>query len=712
MKSRIVAIMLLLVCAAAPLWAACPKDRKGTDFSGRNLTDETLAGQDLRGANFTKATLDGAQFPGRDLTGAVFEGASLAPSAKGPVNFTGATLTGACFQDTTLKDTVLRFARLACTDFSNAVLTEADFGPRPLLDPAPLTCGRAKFAGATLSVRQIPFSSWRFTDFTNTIFVDLTRTTFRGADLTGAILSGAKLAGFDLTGATLAGVDLTEADLRGAKLDDLKAQRIRLDGADLRLATATVKRADLTGAVFRGGLAQDAQLPNALLSSAELRGSNFAGTNLSGAKMDNATLEPGAGFLPAEFAGANLNDVALDFAHLNSVGFNKARMLRAAVTNVTLTDTDFSEATMPNANFYGAKLAGVSFRGSSLENAMFVNATFEVSPATSKSVDFGCTQLGGATFRDLKSKPSAGAVTFLGAVLPDAAECRQEPDGFYCGTELAGQQRYGPTIVPELTNKATCPNGDFLVCAGKSWLLPNWKTTACGQPETRWTPPPPNPPPPGKEVDIPDRNFRQCLSRQFFGVDDAAIPADFAATVQEINCAGRRIADLTGLKAFTDLRKLTLTSNQLVDGEIFGKLTRLQVLQVAENRLTTLNVGVETLKSVTAAGNAIAGVSGLETADLEYLDLSHNQLAEFPLDSQRQIFYADLSHNRLTSIGDLSDGFTALTYLYLQNNDLATIGSLADSRGLTYLSLGSNPRFQCETLEISKELLKASNCGK
>ncbi len=263
-----------------------------------------------------------------------------------------------------------------------------------------------------------------------------------------------------------------------------------------------------------------------------------------------------------------------------------------------------------------------------------------------------------------------------------------------------------------LAHPQVCPDGEPAICSGKTWLLPNWKTTVCGPPETRWVPPPPEPPPPGKTVDIRDENFRRCLSKQFFGVEDRPIPTDFAATVQEINCASRGIADATGLEAFTTLRKLTFTSNKLTNGEIFGKLGKLQILQVSDNQLTTLNVRIDSLKSVNAANNAIQQVSGLETVDLEYLDLSHNQLARFALDSQRSLFYADLSHNVLTSVGDLSNGFTALAYLYLQNNDLTTIGSLADSTKLTYLSLGSNPKFKCETLKVSQEILDASNCGK
>ncbi|MCU1244290.1 MAG: pentapeptide repeat protein [Acidobacteria bacterium] len=710
MKALVTALaLLLLVAAEGVAQAVCPAPT-GKDFSGQNLTDHNFSGQKLQGANFTKAVLDGAQFANADLTGAIFPGASLTPSAKGRADFTGATLIKSCFAGAVLRQTDFQFARLACSDFSRSDVTQVNFGPRPDFDPAGNGCGRAKFVDATIRVQQIPFGLWRFTDFTRTRFLGLTTETFQGSDISGALLAEAHLAGFDFRKATLTDVDLTHADLRGAVFDGAKAHGITLDGADFQLGIAEGAETDFTAASLRGLIAQNAELSGALLASAVLRGANLAGADLRGANLKGATLESGDGLGPAELSGANLSGAILDDAHLNFVSFGQTRLIGTSFTRVTLADTDFSNAVMPGVNFFGATLEGVSFRGSPLENASFARARLRRSQTSGRGVDLGCTQLGGANLRDLDEAPLGGAVTFLGAVLPDAAECRTTGKDVYCGTDPAGQRPYGPTLLPVLAHPATCPNGELEICSGKTWLLHQWKTNVCGLPETRWTPPPPVPPPPGETVNIPDANFRTCLSRQFFG-DDRPIPTDYAATVEEINCASRNIADVTGLEAFTALQKLTLTANALTDGEIFGRLKNLQILQISSNRLTTLNIRLPTLKALNAANNAIQRVTGLETADLEYLDLSHNQLTTFALDSQRQLFYADLSHNALTSVGELSHGFDALSYLYLQNNDLTAIGSLADAP-LTYLRLGSNPRFQCQTLKVSKEILEASNCGK
>ncbi|HYC90927.1 MAG TPA: pentapeptide repeat-containing protein [Thermoanaerobaculia bacterium] len=700
----------LLFVAGAEALAQCPAPTGKDDFSRQTLTDQNFASRDLRGANFTKAVLDGAQFVNADLTGAVFAGASIRPSMKGPADFTGANLTGACFQDAVLQEPDFQFANLACADFSGTDVTAVDFGPAPKLAPESGPC-RVKFTGSTIRVRQIPFRVWRYTDFTRTSFVDLTpdQFSFHGIDITGALLGEGQFAGIDFTDATLTGVVLNGSDLRGAKLDGARARASHFDRVDFRLGHAA--GTDFTGARMRGMVAQDASMPGAILESAILRGSNFAGTDLREARLQRAFLAPGEGLPATELAGANLSGAKLDEAHLSFVRFRDLHMVRTTFTRVSITDTDFAGATMPGADFSGATLEGVSFRGATLENATFARASLRPSKTTGAVVDLACTQLGGANLRDLGEPPPANALTFLGAVLPDAASCRPEGGGFYCGTELAGQQRYGPTLLPRLTHPATCPPGVIQLCSGQTWLLPNWTTTACGQPEKRWTPPPPHPGPPGETVEIPDEKFRLCLSRQFFG-DDRPIPAKFAATVQEINCPNMGIADVTGLEAFTSLRKLTLTANRLTSAEVFGKLKNLEILEVDANALTVLNVPLATLKSLSAANNRIQRVTGIVFPDLEYLDLSRNELAEFALESQRALFYADLSHNRLTAVGDLSHGFGTLAYLYLQNNDLTTIGTLEEAARLTRLSLGGNPKFRCDTLKVDPKVLEKSNCGK
>lgn len=712
MKAAIAPAVALLLAVAVSARSSCPPP-SGPNWARKNLRNENFSRQNLQGADFTGSDLAGAQFIGTDLTGAIFPNANIGVSDIGPTNFSTADLTRACFQDSRFAGTNFDFATLTCADFSRTDLTGVDFGA-PVIGPAP-DC-RAKFNFSKMRIGQIPVSLWRHTDFTGTNFIDLTPGTFSFIkfDATDAILAGQNLAGFDFTGATLIRTDLSQSDLRGATFNDAVANEIKLDGArfDLGFALGMV----LTDAKLRNLIAPRASFKGARMQRADLRGAVLTGAGLDSADLSNAVLEPGEGLEATQLSGADLTDAKLDAAHLNGVRFQTTRLIRASITNVAIAGTDFSNATMPNVKFDGSRIEGVSFRGSSLENASFKNVTFAESKNPIQIVDFTCTQLGGA---DLRIRAAEG-ITFVGAVLPDQASCI--PDlaiGFYCGSEPAASAPYPPTILPTLMQEATCPDGVRRICRGTEWLLPQWKTTACnsdGRLETRWTPPVKDDPPPKDVVEIPDANFKKCLQKQLFGGREQEIPPELAKTVGEINCPSLGIKSAKGLEAFTGLRKLNLSANLLTDGQLFTNLVKLQVLQVSNNQLESLNVrNLKDLTYLNAAHNQLPQVIGLVFADLRYLDLSFNKLPAFNLRAQKKLFYADVSHNALTDTGGVLTDLTELVYLYLQNNDLTTIGPLkalaAPSGKLAHLDLGSNSRFQCKTLELEgTDLLKASNC--
>jgi uncharacterized protein YjbI with pentapeptide repeats len=719
--SRLLALLVVAVAAlpASPQLANLCPPASGEDFRGQDLTDHNFQGRDLTGANFTGVVLNGARFDGATLTGAVFGRARLGPSTKGPVSFLRADLTRACLAETALTRANLQFATVTCTDFSRADLTEAVFASKPVIDPAQ-QC-RTKFNGATLKLGQFPVSLWRYTDFTDANFVNAVPDSFSfaGLDLTDAILAGVKLASFDFRKATLTNADFRRADLRGAKLDGATAFGIRLERARLDFSTAAEARffgrvgAVDRGADLRGAVAQNVTWNGASLQEANLRNANFAGANLSEADLTGAILAGGDGLDAVQLNGAVLNGATLTSAQLNDVSFQNTRLIGAKILGTVMTETDFSNATMPGVQFDDSTFMGVTFRGSSMENASFRGATFTVSKSTQKGVDLSCTQLGGA---DVRVK-SIDAVTFLSAVMP-REPCLPEAGGtFFCGVEPAGRTPYGRTERPALQIEVLCPNGERAKCEGEQWVIPNWTTTFCnreGRPEVVWVPPARNPPD-EPVVEIPDPNFRRCLQRQFFG-EQKPIPKDFAAKVQEIDCANQQIADATGLQAFTGLLRLNLTSNQLADGGVFSDLENLEVLKVAGNRLTSLELGEpRALTYLDAADNRIKLVRGLVSADLQYLDLSGNELTgSLDVSVQTRLFYLDLSRNGLTDVG-LLDGLASLAYLHLAGNDLTTVGSLRglyDAGTLEHLSLRGNLRFDCGSLKLDgTPLLKASQCG-
>lgn len=717
-------LLLLSVCAIAQM-PPCPNpDAPGRDFSGRNLTDANFSHEDLTNANFAGATLDGAQFVGARLVGANFSRASLKESSKGAASFLNADLTRACFQEAKLQDANLQFATVTCTDFSASDLTSALFAARPTIHPSK-NC-RTKFVGATMRIHQFPISLWRHTDFTNTNFVDLTPSSFsfRNADLTNAILAGAKLTGFDLTDSTLNGADFSSADLRGARLDGAKAIGVKMTNAKLSYVIA--RKAQFFDAMrphlksdFRGATAVDADFSEAILSSADLRGANFSATSFASANLDNALLQAGDGMNATQVFASDFSNATLRNTHLNGVSFQNARLVAAKIGG-TLLNTDFSRAILTNAEFEtNTILQSVSFAGSALQNVVFRNTSMRPSPGGGLGVNFSCAHLGGANFIGA----TLTLASFNAAVVPQRKDCCLQGGTYHCGNDPFTQSAYPPTSLPALTTVVTCPNGDQAVCSDTQWTVPGWRTKVCstqGLTEQIWSPPGCGGDGGGETVNIPDPKFLECLQVALFGsAQDQKITTELAKTVGEISCPGRGITDVTGLRAFSALRNLDLSNNNITDGSVFSELRNLGMLKLKGNKLTQLRLSrLTNLRYLDASHNRIRGtIGGWVAVNLEYLDLSYNQLSgDLPIDDQDHLFFVDLSHNHLNDVGDDLSRLTSLVFLRLHNNALESIGSLkalSASGTLRHLSLACNPEFDCASLDLGgTQLLENSLCGK
>src|SRR6185437_8307936 len=248
----ILSVALLIGLAPAAQSASCPAVT-GHDYSNQDLTDHNFSADpkgSLVNANFTNAKLYGAIFAGQDLSGANLQSAKLGPSTKGSVDFTNATLNKTCFIGAVMDATDFTFASMTCTDFSGTSLMKAQFGPMQNIQ-AGNGC-RTKFNGSTLDVNAIATSNWGKSDFTDTIFQNLSPSTFSldGVDITNALLGctvlntpGCKnFSGLDLTGANLTDVNLTGANLFQAKLDHAAMNGIVLKNANLKYATLTCAR--------------------------------------------------------------------------------------------------------------------------------------------------------------------------------------------------------------------------------------------------------------------------------------------------------------------------------------------------------------------------------------------------------------------------------------------------------------------------------------
>lgn len=235
---------------------------------------------------------------------------------------------------------------------------------------------------------------------------------------------------------------------------------------------------------------------------------------------------------------------------------------------------------------------------------------------------------------------------------------------------------------------------------------------------------------------VPDANLRAWINANFPGamVGNAVNenhPGVQAATTLEMQFSG--IASLQGIQAFANAQTLIADGNpipfagvftppgllglSLVDCQLSGPLSMdgfvpptLQSLHVAGNQITSVawcsgcalisfnatnnaihsltGTPPSTLTTLVLGQNQItSGISGLQ---LQYLDISNNQLPVLPFINFLPNGQLVAHHNAISTLmpGDLS---SAVTVVDLGYNQITTVGDLSSLSALNQLTLRNNP---------------------
>lgn len=713
----------------------CSSAGSGNDqYKGKTINDVNFRNQDLTNYNFEGATLKGCRFDGANLTGVSFKGATFGTGSNGALcSFATATLDKVCFVNATLDSTDFQFTTFKEVDFRCANIFNGKFGFS--LNAIGDTSQRTNFSYAIVGVGQGEFlfpldgleqPNWAATDFTNTKFLSLTPDVFHpaGKDMTDAKIGGINLQYYDMSQ-----VNLTRADLSGAQLSFVKMDLAICYGANFSNASMNTLQApgadfyDVTngGSNFQGATLtyaicdsvdmQQSQFSNANMAGMQSRYSNYEKAVFSGTGSLGAALVSGTDFSYSNFSNAGVNNVTFS-------GGSKLIEVKFESTS-TLQGTDFTEAVMPSISFYQGNLQDVNFSGAYLYNANFKGATLAAGQ-NGAGVNFSCAQLGGSDF----STTTISKVNFFNAVIPADSMCCPQKTGVYCGLVPWTGHTFGTTHLPVLTATLRCPNGDNAACSGRQWLWNPKNESLCNQywDGSPWSKPADcNPSDTSKVVNIPDPKLKKCLQDQLFKGQDMPIDSTLAASVSSISCCCRDISDLTGLGAFTNLVYLNVESNKLTNGDFSNLSSKLQTLKVSDNNLSSIQLGSNQtgFTNLEASGNKINQIQGTSNIYFLLLDLSDNMLAgdwSAMIDVQTDLQYLDLSNNQLTSVGDLGTSKAKLATIYLQNNNLTTIGSMKNAydsgNGSLYnLDLQGNNCFKCSTLDLPSSVVASFNCS-
>lgn len=202
--------------------------------------------------NLESEKLNQAELRGVDLHGAYGHGAVFFEADLRDANLSWADFQRSIFRKANMESVAIRHANLDYGDFQATCLRKGDLSDADLDD--------ADFRGAYLGLTRMKDAI-------------LKRAKFQGANLMGVDLDGARLPGARFDGAILTCL-----------------QRHKDEPERRKVICASLRKANLVGAVFfhadlRAADLQNADMTRADLRSARLEGANFSGVNLAGALL-------------------------------------------------------------------------------------------------------------------------------------------------------------------------------------------------------------------------------------------------------------------------------------------------------------------------------------------------------------------------------------------------------------------------------------------
>ncbi len=218
-------------------------------------------------------------------------------------------------------------------------------------------------------------------------------------------------------------------------------------------------------------------------------------------------------------------------------------------------------------------------------------------------------------------------------------------------------------------------------------------------------------------VDIPDPYFKEALTTGFEkdldgnvvridANEDGEIQISEAIAISELSVDGLQIADLSGIEAFINLRKLNCSSNQLSSLNI-SQNTNLTKLNCSINSITALDVSQNVnLTSLQIILNEISYIDLSQNTKLTGLQCGANKISNIDLSQNTNLTSLACERNDLTTL-DLSNN-TKLNYLFCGLNNIMTL-DVSENTNLSSLICFEN---NLTSLDVSQSInLENLNCG-
>ena len=199
---------------------------------------------------------------------------------------------------------------------------------------------------------------------------------------------------------------------------------------------------------------------------------------------------------------------------------------------------------------------------------------------------------------------------------------------------------------------------------------------------------------------MPDPNLRAVL-REYLGLSagDALTQEALQGVTYIVVTSEWQISDFTGLEHATQLTRLHLLRNGVVDLSSLADLTNLTELILSQNAVVDLSplAGLTSLTNLeisrnTVSQNAVVDLSPLANlTNLTRLSFYSNAVVDVsPLANLTNLTSLNLGFNRVVDLSPLAN-LTNLSFLNLEGNQIRDISPLAGLINLTDLYLKNNP---------------------
>ena len=201
-------------------------------------------------------------------------------------------------------------------------------------------------------------------------------------------------------------------------------------------------------------------------------------------------------------------------------------------------------------------------------------------------------------------------------------------------------------------------------------------------------------------IQFSNPNFEKAVIIQVdLNVDNKVSEAE-AAYLKELDLSEKGLGDLSDIKYFINLTKLSCSDNQLTTLDV-NNHTALTYLNCSDNQLTSLAVSNNTaLAELSCDNNQLTTLDVSKNTALTSLSCDNNQLTSLDVSNNTALTFLSCNNNQLTTL-DISKN--TLTYLYCNDNKLTTLdarNSFITDPYYSFLRCSKNP---LERIILSKQ---------